>query len=249
MQYLSLESILPPGTNRKAILLADLKSAKFAGKLIENQTSNDFIDHFIQYHHHLTQSITGVTVTKLEQVKRDKLKQVIHKWACIYLEGIQKLRQQFPIHSDQHLLIDNKDWSIDLEIGARGLLKISGPSRYAEYWVEKSLDDENIFHSYEKRFSFLSTDEHAQISKLKSSGSLLVLDQSQLGVTSYDIFNAVITSPHTNFILSFKSHAWETVDLDEHVQSYFEHLRKKYQPNILTTVLTMLNQRIFKVAA
>jgi len=224
--YIYEKDFLVADTNQKEILLADLKSIKYAEKLKSTSDLTKTVNHFIEYHHHLTKKITGTTVSRLEAVDKNLLGEIIYKWACLYLEAVQQLRQRFPLNTAPHLVIDSKDWSQDLEINAFGLLRIANESRYAEYWAEKSLTDSTMFHSYDERFNFLANNNHFQISNLKLTNSLVVFDQSNLGITTYDLFQAIFQAPNVKFVSGFKSHNWKVVAFDKTARQYCMATRK-----------------------
>ena len=171
-------------------------------------------EHFVYYHHHLTQTIMGTTVKNLEQIDKLFLGTVIQKWSALYSTALSQLRKNFPLYSAPSLIVNGKNWSEILLINSVGLARLANESRYAEYWAEKALSNAVVYNSYTDRLEFLTTDLHIQLSYLKLTNSLTVYDAANLGVTTYDIANAVYESPDINFIKYFGTLGWQVINFN-----------------------------------
>ena len=196
---------LDPLSNQKEILLADLQTAKWIERINSYTDLEQLAEHFIYYHHHLSQTIMGTTVKRLEKIDKLFLGMVIQKWATLYLTALRQLRIYFPLGSAPGLTVNGKNWSEILLMSSAGLTRLANESRYAEYWAEKSLSNSAVYDSYTARLEFLTTDLYLQLSQLKLTGSLTIYDSANLGVTAYDIAEAVYESPDPNLIKYFRS--------------------------------------------
>lgn len=70
MSQVEASTFLNPQSNQKEILLADIQAAKWIERIDSSTNLEQLAEHFIYYHHHLTQVIMGTTVERLEQVDR-----------------------------------------------------------------------------------------------------------------------------------------------------------------------------------
>ncbi|MBD2120280.1 hypothetical protein [Trichocoleus sp. FACHB-262] len=215
MSQIDASIFFDPQSNQKEILLADLQTAKWIERINLYTDLEQLAEHFIYYHHHLTQTIIGTTVKRLEQIDKLFLGTVIQKWSTLYSTALSQLRKHFPLNSAPSLTVNSKDWSEILLINSVGLARLANESRYAEYWAEKSLCNSTVYDSYADRLEFLTTDLHLQLSHFKLTGSLTIYDTANLGVTTYDIAKAVYESPDLNFIKHFRSLGWQVVSFNE----------------------------------
>ena len=215
MSQIDASTFLNPQSNQKEILLADLQAAKWIERISSSTNLEQLAEHFIYYHHHLTQAIMGTTVKRLEQIDRLFLGEIIQKWSTLYLMAINQLRTHFPVASAPDLTVNGKNWSEALQISSVGLARLANESRYAEHWAEKSLSDSFVYDSYGDRLDFLSTELHLQFSHLKLTGSMIIYDAANLGVTTYDIAKAVCESPDSNFIECFQLLGWKVSSFDK----------------------------------
>ncbi len=209
MSQIDAATFLNPQSNQKEILLADLQAAKWIEKIQVMTDLEKLAEHFIFYHHHLTQSIMGTTVSRLEQVDKQRLGEIIQRWATLYSVALDQLKIHFPAHSAPDLMINGKNWTETLQINAVGLMRLANESRYAEYWAEKSLSDSAIYDSYSERLDFLTTEAHWQLSQVKLTESLALFDAANLGVTTYDIARAIYDAPDSDFVEQFQSLGWQ----------------------------------------
>lgn len=215
MSQIDASIFLDPQSNQKEILLADLQTAKWIERINLYADLEQLTEHFIYYHHHLTQTVMGTTVKRLEQIDKLFLGTVILKWSTLYSTALSQLRKHFPLGSAPSLTVNSKNWSEILLISSVGLARLANESRYAEYWAEKSLSNSAVYDSYADRLEFMTTDLHLQLSHLKLTGSLTIYDAVNLGITTYDIAKAVYESPDLNFRKHFRSLEWQVVNFDE----------------------------------
>lgn len=215
MSQIDASIFLDSQSNQKEILLADLQTAKWIERINLYTDLEQLAEHFVYYHHHLTQTVMGTTVKRLEQIDKLFLGTVILKWSILYSTALSQLRKYFPLGSAPSLIVNGKNWSEILLINSVGLARLANESRYAEYWAEKSLSNSAVYDSYTDRLEFLTTDLHLQLNHLKLTGSLTIYDAANLGVTTYDIAKAVYESPDPNFIKHFRSLGWHAVSFDE----------------------------------
>src|SRR6476469_3072500 len=99
MSQIDASTFLNPQSNQKEILLADLQAAKWIEKISSTANLKQLAEHFIYYHHHLTQAIMGTTVKRLEQVDTLFLGEIIQKWSTLYSIALNQLKTHFPVAS------------------------------------------------------------------------------------------------------------------------------------------------------
>jgi hypothetical protein len=180
-------------TRRKfRILLTDLHAARWVNEFRDQRKDQVLVTRFLSIHQFFLKNLGKNRPGLLSDVDRSVMATVVRGWMELYQLGIDDLRRRYPrTMVTPDLVAEGTNWSAELDMSFDGLLGIDFPSRYAEFWAERSIRDRKVFESYEARRDFIASFAYRLVEELVLDDQLLVVDDLTNGITAFDLMEAI----------------------------------------------------------
>ena len=197
------------------LLLANVHAAGWVVRQQQQTDDQTLLNKFFALHEHILKSMNRPREGLFDHIDPTFMAAVVRGWMKMYTAALDDLRTQHPrTNHSTDLQAAGVNWSQKLGITYQGLLRIGSPSRYAEFWAERSLKDRDIYDSFDARMKFIGTPPYRDIADLIQDDQLLVLDDAPNAIPSYDLLLTAAAAPNPDqYLQAFQNAGWHVQKL------------------------------------
>lgn len=205
--------------NEDLIKKADEEALNIAIYFLENKIDSydDVAKFFIDFHHKSTMTIKHSKVNILDKFDKYKLAKIVKKWSILYFNYYVFLLK----------LDDKSDYKLhfrtpNLGLSPRRYSCLSIASRYAEYWAENSIYNNDIYDEWYERRDFIESEKFISLHKFYENDDILIYDKKGLSLPTFDLNRILVNEKNILDWSSFFKKGLYLVKLNENFSSYIE---------------------------
>jgi hypothetical protein len=170
------------------ILVTDLQAAGFCIDMIDEPDDRVLGRKFLSIHQAFLRNVDRSRPGLFADVDREMLVDIVRRWMRLYLHTLDDVRRRFPRGEDApDLVIAGTNWSERLDASFAAIDRIDIPSRYAEFWAERSITDPVVRASYDERFAMVGSACYVELDTLNRAGDLLIVDGFTNAIPVFDL--------------------------------------------------------------
>lgn len=205
-----------PALDRKSyqILLSDLQAAVFCQEMVGESDDRALGRRFHSIHETFLRNVDRSRAGLFAAVDRTVLLDLVRRWMRLYLHALDEARARFPRGDDApDLVLAGTNWSERLDASFEALDRLDVPSRYAEFWAERSLRDPEVLASYDARYAMVGTPGYIAIDELYRAGELAIVDGFSNAIPAFDLVRL-----GADVVVACRARGWRILRFGDHAR-------------------------------